>query len=182
MRRRGNMQLSIGVGNSRKIDGYEAGLKAASTVKQQLGDESPDFVFVFSTIGYEQQDILDAVAETLGNVPSSGATFEGIIGREFVDESMYAIQIAGLKSNSIQFYNLQSANAVERLLQAGEDIGRQVAEVAQDGKRVLFLFPDFKTNFTSLFEGIEKHCSLPFIGGASGDNLKFQQCFQFHNG
>jgi len=76
------MQLSIGVGNSSKIDGYAAGLEAAGTVKEQLGDDAPDF----------------------------------------------------------------------------------------------------KTNITRLFEGIEKHCNLPFIGGASGDNLKFQQCFQFHDG
>jgi len=33
-----------------------------------------------------------------------------------------------------------------------------------------------------LFEGIEKHCHLPLIGGASGDNLKFQRCYQFHDG
>jgi hypothetical protein len=176
------MQLSTGVGNSNRIDGYEAGLEAAGAVKKQLGGESPDFVFAFSTIGYEHEDILDAVAELLGDVPLSGATFEGIIGRDFVDESMYAVQIVGLKSNSIQFYNFRSANAVAQPLQAGEDIGRQVAEVAQDGNRVLFLFPDFKTNITSLFEGIEKHCNLPFIGGTSGDNLKFHQCFQFHNG
>jgi hypothetical protein len=110
------MQLSIGVGNSSKIDGYAAGLEAAGTVKEQLGDDSPDFVFVFSTIGYEHQDILDAVAEKLGDVPMSGATFEGIIGREFVDESMYAVQIVGLKSNTIHFYNIQSTNAVEQPL------------------------------------------------------------------
>ena len=94
---------------------------------------------------------------------------------------MYAVQIAGLKSDTIKFYNLQSANAVAQPLQAGEDIGRQVAKVAQDGKRVLFLFPDFGANMTSIFEGIEKYCNLPFIGGTAGDNLKFQQCYQFHN-
>ena len=176
------MQLSIGIGNSSKIDGYEAGLEATSTVKEQLGVDAPDFVFVFSNIGYEHQDVLDAVAEVIGDVPLSGATFGGIIGREFVDESMYAVQIVGFKSNTIQFYNFQGANAVNQPLQAGEDIGQQVAAVAQDGNRVLFLFPDFRTNLTSLFDGIEKHCNLPFIGGGSGDNLKFQQCYQFHDG
>ena len=113
------MQLSIGVGNSSNIDGYEAGLEAAGTVKEQLGDESPDFVFVFSNIGYEQQDILDAVDEVLGDVPLSGATFGGIIGRDFADESMYAVQIVGFKSNAIGFYNFQSESAVNRPLQAG---------------------------------------------------------------
>ena len=176
------MQLSIGIGNSSKIDGYEAGYEAASTVKEQLGADDPDFVFVFSNIGYEQQDILDAVAEILGDVPLSGATFGGIIGREFVDESMYAVQIVGFKSNTIQFYNFQGANVVDQPLQAGENIGQQAAAVAKEGNRILFLFPDFRTNLTSLFEGIEKHCNLPFIGGGSGDNLMFQQCYQFHDG
>lgn len=40
-------------------------------------------MFVFSTIGYEQEDILEAVAEKVGDVPMSGATFEGIIGRGY---------------------------------------------------------------------------------------------------
>ena len=176
------MQLSIGIGNSSKTDGYDAGLEAANSVKEQLGKDDPDFVFVFSTIGYEHQDIIDAVVEILGEIPLSGVTFEGVIGREFADESMYAVQIVGFKSNTIQFFNFQSSDAVNEPLQAGELIGKNVASVTQKGNRILFLFPDFKANITRIFEGIEKHCTLPFIGGASGDNLKFLQSYQFHNG
>lgn len=176
------MEMSLGIGNSNKVDGYEAGLEAASGVCKQLDADAPDFVFVFSTIGYEQEDILDAASEKFGDVPISGATFEGIIGRGYADEGMYAVQMVGLKSDAIQFHNFQVANAVEQPLKAGEQLGRQVAEVPQRGNRVLFLIPDFRTNITSLFEGIEKHCNLPFIGGTSGDNLKFERCYQFHNG
>lgn len=176
------MRLSTGIGNSRLVDGYEAALEAASAVQEQLGAHPPDFVFVFSTIGYELEDILEAVAEKFGDVPMSGATFEGIIGRGYADEGMYAVQIVGLKSDGIQFYNFEAANAVGQPLEAGEQLGRQVAEITQPGGRVLFLFPDFRTNITKLFEGIEKHCDVPLIGGASGDNLKFQTCHQFHNG
>jgi len=176
------MKLSIGTGYSNKVDGYEAGLEAATAVHNQLDAEAPDFLFVFSLIGYEQEDILDAVAETFNDVPMSGATYEGLIGRGYADESMYGVQIVGLKSEDVQFHNFQIVNAVERSLEAGEEIGRQAADVNQLGNRVLFLFPDFRLNVTRLFEGIEKHCSLPFIGGTSGDNLKFQQAYQFHNG
>jgi hypothetical protein len=176
------MKMSIGIGNSNNVDGYEAGLEAASTVYDQLEADAPDFVFVFSTIGYEQEDILDAAAEKFGDVPMSGATFEGIIGRGYADESMYGVQIVGLKSEDVRFHNFQTVNAVEQPLEAGEELGRRVADVTQCGNRVLFLFPDFRMNITRLFEGIEKHCSLPFIGGTSGDNLKFQQAYQFHNG
>lgn len=176
------MKLSVGTGISSKVDGYDAGLEAADAVHDQMQMESPDFVFVFSTIGYEQQDILDAVVEKFGDVPISGATFEGIIGQGHADESMYGVQIVGLKSGDVRFHNFQVPNSVEQPLQAGEEIGRQVSGVKDSGNRVLFLFPDFRMNITLLFEGIEKHCSLPFIGGSSGDNLKFQQAYQFHNG
>ena len=176
------MEMSIGIGNSSKVDGYEAALEAASAVHEQLDGDAPDFVLVFSTIGYEQEDILASVVEQFGDVHMSGATFEGIIGRGYADEGMYALQIVGLKSDEVQFHNFEATNAVDQPLEAGEQLGRQVAEVTQSGSRVLFLFPDFRTNITKLFEGIEKHCHLPLIGGASGDNLKFQRCYQFHDG
>jgi hypothetical protein len=95
---------------------------------------------------------------------------------------MYAIQIVGLKSDGVQFHGFQATNAVENPMEAGEELGRQVNGITQGGNRVLFLFPDFRTNITSLFEGIEKHCDLPFIGGPSCDNLKFQHAYQSHNG
>jgi len=174
--------MSAGIGNSSRVDGYEAALEAASTVQEQLGADVPDFVLVFSTIGYEQEDILDAVAEKFCNVPMSGSTFEGIIGRDFADEGMYALQIVGFKSDDVQFHSFVAANSVDQPLEAGEQLGRQVAEIAQSGSRVLLLFPDFRTNITKLFEGIEKYCHVPLIGGTSGDNLKFQTCHQFHDG
>lgn len=176
------MEMSIGIGNSSKVDGYEAGLEAASAVHKQIDGDTPDFVIVLSTIGYEQEDILEAVAEQFGDVHMSGATFEGIIGRGYADEGMYAVQIVGLKSDGIQFHNFEAGNAVDQPLEAGEELGRRVAEVKQSGNRVLFLFPDFRTNITRLFKGIEKQCHLPLIGGVSGDNLKFQKSYQFHDG
>lgn len=176
------MKMSIGTGYSNKVDGYAAGLEAAKAVHDQLKADAPDFLFVFSLIGYEQEDILDAVAETFNDVPMSGATYEGLIGRGYADEGMYGVQIVGLKSEDVRLYNFQIPNAVEQPFEAGEEIGRRAVEVAQHGNRVLFLFPDFRMNVTRLFEGIEKHCSLPFIGGTSGDNLKFQRAYQFHDG
>jgi len=54
MTSKGHMRMSTGIGNSSQVDGYEAALEAASTVQEQLGADTPDFVLVFSTIGYEQ--------------------------------------------------------------------------------------------------------------------------------
>ena len=176
------MQLAVGIGNSNLEDGYAASMEAVSLALETLGPGDASFAFVFCTIGYEQEDVLEAVTEKLGDVPMSGATFEGIIGRGFADESMYAVQVVLLRSDTIRFHSFCAGNGIEHPLEAGEYLGRQVAEVGGDGNRVLFLFPDFRMNVTRLFEGIENHCVLPFIGGVSGDNLHFQQCYQFYNG
>lgn len=176
------MDAAIGIGISKSVDGYEAATTAAISVRDELGPEGADFIFVFSTIGYEQEDVLDGVREILGDVPMSGATFEGIIGRDIADESMYAVQIVGIRSNKIKFHSFSTEDIVRSPLEAGHKIGCKIESVKDPGNRVVFLFPDFRSNVSQLFEGIEEHVTLPFIGGISGDNLKFQQCHQFHNG
>jgi hypothetical protein len=103
----------------------------ACTAHEQLGGDAPDFGFIFSTIGYDQDDILDAIAEKFVDGPVNSATLEGVIGRGVADESMYAIQIVGHNSDEVQFHSFQAANAVENPREAGEELGRQVAIFGQ---------------------------------------------------
>ncbi len=176
------MELTVGVGSSSRVDGYAAATEAAEAVKEALGSDRVELAFVVTTICYEQVVVRAAVTDTLGEVPSSGATFEGVIGQGVADESMYAVQVIGLRSDTVKFHNFLCSGVVDEPLDAGERLGLEVANLDLSGNRVLFLFPDFRVNATSFFEGIERHCETLFIGGASGDNLKFQQSFQFHNG
>ena len=176
------MDAVIAIGSSNEVDGYEAAASAATAARDELGPEGADFIFVFSTIGYEQEDVLEGVREILGDCPMGGATFEGIIGRNIADESMYAVQVIAIRSETIKFHDFCAEDIVGDPLEAGIKIGQAVESVKDAGNRVLFLFPDFRSNISQLFEGIERHCKIPFVGGVSGDNLKFQQCHQFHNG
>ena len=176
------MDAVIAVGNSKITDGYEAAVSAASEVREQLGELGADFILLFTTIGYEHEDVLEGVVEILGNKPMSGATFEGIIGSNVADESMYALQIVGIRSQTIGFYNFCAEDTINNPLQAGIDIGKIVDSIDEPGNRILFLFPDFRSNVSQIFEGIEKHSQVLLVGGVSGDNLSFRQCHQFYNG
>ncbi len=176
------MDAVFGVGSSNAVDGYKAALIAAKAAKNELGSEDADVIFVFSTIGYEQEDVLEGVLEVLGDRPMVGATFEGIIGRDFADETMYAVQVVAIRSKTIKFYEFCAENIVDTPFEGGVGIGQAIEAVDHPGNRVLFLFPDFRSNVSQLFEGLEAHCKMPFVGGLSADNLKFQQCHQFHNG
>jgi len=176
------MELKTGIGNSTLTEAYDAAAAAAKEALTQLADEKPDFAFVFSTIGYEHEDVLDGVKSVLKDIPISGSTYEGIIGRQIVNESLYAVQVTCFKSEGVKFINFSVPNVPENSGVAGEQLGQMVADVKEEGNRVLFLFPDFKGNMTSFFEGIEKKSPIPLIGGLSSDNMKFHSCFQFHNG
>ena len=68
--------------------------------------------------------------------------------------------------------------------QAGETIGRAIAEAKADNPFALILFPDGLTcNMKQIFERIENTCKkpIPIIGGTSGDNWKFSKTYQYHN-
>ena len=132
-RRGGQMDAAIGIGISKSVDGYEAATTAAISVRDELGPEGADFIFVFSTIGYEQEDVLDGVREILGDVPMSGATFEGIIGRDIADESMYAVQIVGIRSNKIKFHSFSTEDIVRSPL--GSRAQNRVQDRVSEGSR-----------------------------------------------
>ncbi len=130
------MDATIAIGNNSNVDGYEAAVAAAGAVRDELGPEGAEFMFVFSTIGYEQEDVLDGVREIMGDVPMCGATFEGIIGRGIADESMYAIQVVGIRSERIKFYSFCAEDTVLDALESGRRIGREIAAVTHPGNRV----------------------------------------------
>ena len=70
------MGTTAGVGYSVRRNPAEAGREAALKAKQQAWTEAPDFVFVFATIGYNQQ-----VLYTINKRSDVTSAFERLFGR-----------------------------------------------------------------------------------------------------
>ncbi len=176
------IQAGVGVSTNRspKAAGKEAAEKALNAAKL----ERSDFVFMFATVGYPQQDILNAVRQATAQAPLCGCSGEGIIAQNIADESNFSVAVMVLKSDDIAFYHGLSTGLKADSGGVGRDVGRSLQHRIGDDTKALFVLGDGLTiNFDSfqrgVLETIPKGINLPMFGGVSADNWAFKQTYQY---
>jgi hypothetical protein len=190
------MPTKVGVGESKEIDPYKAGVEATQMALDQAGVEKCDFVFMFATVGYEQKQLLKGVRSVTGNAPLSGCSGEGIITQSGPDEEVM-LSISGLEkqkdvvgvmvfsSDEINFYNYVQTGLKENSSKVGEDLAKEInAEMPENPITLLMFFDCYATNIENFFSGINKKLKKPllFCGGFSGHNLKSSPItYQYYN-
>lgn len=190
------MAFSAGVGKSSNPDPFTAGSSAAKSALEAAGLQQCDFVLLFSTIGYDQQAVLDGVNSVTGNTPLSGCSGEGIITQDGpAGEVSFALSgaesdkdVVGVMvfaSDELTFSNFLVTDLKADSLGAGERIGMTLNENPAESPLFLLMFPDsYTVNTHRLFSGIESKLKkpLPFCGGSSAHNLAFSDItYQYHN-
>jgi hypothetical protein len=118
------MATKAGVGMSRHHNPSVAGREAAEQALENASISTPDFVFMFASIGYEQHSLLRAVRETTGGVPLTGCSAEGTIGGEDADESNFSVVVTAISSDELRWTN----GLVTGLRADSRAAGQQVAE------------------------------------------------------
>jgi hypothetical protein len=178
------MGIQAGVGVSHHRNPRVAGQEAAQKALEAAGLEKPDFVFMFGTVGYDQQALLRAVREATAGVPLCGCSGEGIIAGDEADESNFSVAVMAIRSDQLRF----GTGIVTGLKNDPAGAGRAIAEAIQpdvdSDTLALFLFPDgIAVNFDRLVAGLEGELCLdhllPLVGGTAGDNLAFERAFQY---
>jgi hypothetical protein len=178
------MATKAGVGMSRHHNPSVAGREAAEQALENASISTPDFVFMFASIGYEQHSLVRVVRETTGGVPLTGCSAEGTIGGEDADESNFSVVVTAISSDELRWTN----GLVTGLRADSRAAGQQVAEYLQSDLSPdaigLFVFPDaLSVNFNNFASGLEGNLSthrfLPLWGGAAGDNFARQQTYQY---
>lgn len=189
------MTTKVGVGESNKKDSFEAGVEAAETAMKQAGLQECDFVFLFSTAGYDQEKILVGVRSITGNAPLSGCSGEGIITQSGpAGEGMFTnnglvkgldtVGVMVFSSDTVKFFNCSSQGLKTNSKKAGVEIGRKIKEQKIENQLTLLMFPDGMTvNSNDFFKGIDSVIDKPlsFCGGTAGENLTFIRTYQYHN-
>src|SRR5215212_9072810 len=99
------MATKAGVGMSRHHNPNVAGREAAEQALEKAGVERPDFVFMFGSIGYDQQSLLRAVREATGGAPLTGCSAEGTINGDDADESNFSVVVTAISSDELQWHN-----------------------------------------------------------------------------
>ena len=183
------MATSAGVGFSDHRNPAAAGKEAALQALEKAGIAKPDFVFVFATVGYNQQTLIRAIREATAGAPLSGCSGEGIITREIVAETNFGVAVMVISSEELRFNNAMVTGVGDGAGPAGERLAAEIRPylgadsiacfLMADG--LVFNFDPFLNSFETALrqEGHQGH--LPFFGGLAADNWASRKTFQYHN-
>jgi hypothetical protein len=171
------MATRAGVGMSRHHNPNLAGREAAEQALQKAGVDRPDFVFMFASIGYDQQSVLRAVREATGGAPLSGCSAEGTINGDEADESGFSVVVTTISSDDLQWTNGIARGLEDDARAVGQQVAQDLLPDLSADTIGLFVFPDGLITLTleSFFAGLEENLStlqfLPLWGGGAGNNL-----------
>jgi hypothetical protein len=174
-------------GWSKKENEAEAVKEAVSMVKAKLG-KSPDFVFLFSSINYDEEALLKEIKELLPEAKIYGGTSclgpmtnDGFLGNE-----KFSLAILGISSNEIKWgvggADLEKFSPKEAgKIAVSEAIKNAGKEVTEKPKIVFMTAAPGKEE--EIIEGIEEVVgkNVPIFGGSSGDNEIKGEWRQFAN-
>lgn len=173
----------VGVGLSqRKTEHKEAGKEAAKEAIQKMGGGKPSILFVFSSIQYEQEAVLQGVREVAPDALVVGGSAAGeITSGETVFDGVNAMAIA---SDTIEFVTGKGVNVAQDSFGAGAEAAKDVLAKA-DGRRpnLFVMLPDGMTgNGAAIVEGVKSVLGeeAPIIGGSLGDDYRFEKTFEYY--
>jgi hypothetical protein len=180
------MGIQAGVGMSHHRNPQVAGREAVRQALAAVGIEKPDFVFLFATVGYDQQDLLRAVRAAAGDVPLCGCSAEGVIACGEADESNFAVGVMAIRLDQLRFRHGIVTGLKEDPAKAGRAIAEAIQPEVSSDTLALFLFPDGITlNFDRFLAGMEGQLNLdhplPLVGGTAADNLAGKRTYQYYN-
>ncbi len=183
------METLTGVGVSHQRNAVKAAQEAVKRAFLAAGTEEPDFVLLFSSLGYDPEKLLHSVRQMTGNCPLIGCSGQGVIVQNEADESSFSVAVMVIKSDELQFKThlaSQQENGSEQLSfeQVGEALGHKIQTEMPSDPIALFLFTDGLTlNFDRLAVGLQSALQiqnfLPILGGAAGSDLEMKLTYQF---
>ena len=145
--------------------------------------EKADFVFMFSSVGYDQKTIVKYVYDFFGGAPLSGCSGEGTIAGWETDESNFSVAVMAIRSDELRFTNGIAGDLKSNSAQAGRTVAESIRDKLSTDTAGLFVFPDGLTiNFERFKTALENELDLghllPLFGGTASDNWQWKQTYQ----
>lgn len=175
--------LKIGTGWSEDSDTSDAVREALDLATQQLDGKPAKAALVFAAIDMDLGVLTSVLAEALPGVPVAGCTTDGeVAGPEgFLEDSVVITLFA---SDTVEFTVGLGHGAIANPSQATADavaMARQASDI--DPALCIALPEGLGTNIHHLLDGLRAQLGgdFPIVGGAAGDQLRFQGTKQFIN-
>lgn len=177
--------IKAGVGlNQNLSDHKKAGFEATTQAIEKLEGKKPSILFSFSSIKYDQEEVLKGIHEAAGNAVVVGGSAAGeITSWETVFDGVNVLAIA---SDSMQFVTGIGKGVAADSFQAGAAAAKEVLDNAKGEKPNLYIMlPDGMTgNGAAIVEGAQSilGTNIPLIGGSVGDDYLFKKTYEYYEG
>jgi len=177
--------IKVGIGVQQNItEPRKAAEDAVREAVAKLDGRKPDIIFMFSSIQYDQKELMAGVKSEAPDVSIVGGTAAGEI-TSWV--SMYdAVNVMAIVSDQITFHIGCGGEVSKDSFGAGSKAAKAVID-ANGGKKpnLFIMIPDGMTgNGAAIVEGVKSVLgeNFPIIGGSTGDDYLFQKTYEYCNG
>ncbi|PIS16354.1 MAG: hypothetical protein COT61_04350 [Candidatus Portnoybacteria bacterium CG09_land_8_20_14_0_10_44_13] len=178
------MAIYAGVGSSENsADSKQAGFEACKKAIKKIGDEKPDFTFTFSSVAFNQEELVSGVAEASNEAPGIGCSDAGEITSDGPNSK--SVVVMAIKSDSIVFTSGLSENIKSGAREAGRAVAESIKNKAKEPLRTFIMLPDVLTgNGADTVRGVldALGANFPVVGGAAGDDFLFKKTYQYCDG
>ncbi len=178
------MATYAGVGLSKNTaDSKQAGFEACKMAMEKIGTETPDFTFVFSSVAFNQEELLNGVKEASNGAPGAGCSTAGEITSD--GPATKSVVVMAIKSDNIAFTCGLNEGVKSGAREAGRAVAESIKTAAKEPLRAFIMLPDVLTgNGADTVRGIldALGANFPVVGGAAGDDFLFEKTYQYCNG
>ena len=164
-------------------DAKQAGFEAATRAVEKMGGGVPDFTFAFSSVAFNQNEVLDGIREATANAPGIGCSDAGAITAE--GPSTRSVAVMAIKSDKIKFTSGIGRDVKAGARLAGKAVAEDVKSRVQGEMKSFIMLPDVLTgNGADIVRGVQDVLGInfPIVGGAAGDDFSFKQTFEYYDG
>jgi hypothetical protein len=178
LERKALTMIEATTGSSMIDDAYGAGRDAAQAAISKLS-RSPDMLWVFAAIRYDQQTLLNGIVSVAGGAPVIGCTTDGEIST--TGFSLNSVVVLAWASDNIRLHTAK----VEQISKDSHGAGMTLAEKFQTlNSPYIQIFCDgLGGNADQVLQGIKTRLGdhIKIAGGTAGDGAMFKQTYQYYN-
>ncbi len=175
------IKASVGVGEG--DDPYAVGANACQDAINQLGENRPDLLIVFSSVKYDQQKMLDGVHSVAKDALIVGSSTSGEI-TTMGPIKEHSVVVMAIKSPGIKYFADVGENIAANPRLAGKVVADKIKQKASETLKAFIMLPDVLVgNGADIVRGVldSLGAHFPVVGGASGDDFVFKKTYQYVN-
>ncbi|MEN8249196.1 MAG: FIST N-terminal domain-containing protein [Bacteroidota bacterium] len=175
--------LQVGVGQSSIDDSFQAGEDAAKDALEKH-EGKPEVLIVLAAMRYDHNQLLEGIKSVTGDTQMIGGTTAGEISTHGL--STNSVVIMALSSDSLEFTVGISNNMSLDEASCGVELVKNIRSKHNfEDALSLMIFPngmggDGVELIDSIHSAVDE--KLEIIGGYLGDDIRFENTYQYYNG